>query len=238
MNHKLILKAVFLTLFLVVAVLLTIWAFPKVMELKDPAVREMYKNEVENMGISGWFIMLGIQAAQVVFAIIPREPVEVLSGLLFGAIPGLILCLLGIFIGTVIIYYVVKLLGRPFVEFFISQEKLDKLSFLHDTKKLGPLVFLLFFIPGTPKDLLTYIVPLTNLKPLHFFLISTFARIPSIITSTYAGAAIYQENLWGSIIMFAVAGGLAIVGILINKKLMAYLEKRRKKHPHKTKVSK
>ena len=50
MNHKLILKAVFLTLFLVVAVLLTIWAFPKVMELKDPAVREMYKNEVENMG--------------------------------------------------------------------------------------------------------------------------------------------------------------------------------------------
>ena len=39
-------------------------------------------------------------------------------------------------------------------------------------------------------------------------------------------------------LMFAVAGGLAIVGILINKKLMAYLEKRRKKHPHKTKVSK
>ena len=101
MNHKLILKAVFLTLFLVVAVLLTIWAFPKVMELKDPAVREMYKNEVENMGISGWFIMLGIQAAQVVFAIIPGEPVEVLSGLLFGAIPGLILCLLGIFIGAI-----------------------------------------------------------------------------------------------------------------------------------------
>lgn len=219
-DRKTIAKLVFLIVFLAVSVLLTVWAFPWVMKLQEPGFREQCKEYIQSVGISGWFIMLGVQVLQVIFAIIPGEPVEVLSGLLFGTWSGLFLCLLGILIGTVLIFCIVKWFGKPFVEMVVSKEKIDKLSFLNNSRRLELIVFILFFIPGTPKDLLTYIVPLTSIKPSVFFTIATMARIPSIVTSTFAGSSLYEGNLVASIAMFAVAGALGICGIIFNKKII------------------
>lgn len=226
-DRKTIAKLIFLLLFLTVSVLLTIWAFPWVMKLQEPAFREQCKEYIQSVGISGWFIMLAVQVLQVIFAIIPGEPVEVLSGLLFGTWSGLFLCLLGILVGTAIIYCIVKWFGKPFVEMVVSPEKIEKLNFLNNSKRLELIVFILYFIPGTPKDLLTYIVPLTNIKPSAFFLIATLARIPSIVTSTFAGSALYDGNLLTSIIMFAVAGALGICGIIFNQKIMSFFNRHR-----------
>lgn len=224
-DRKTIAKLVFLIVFLVVSVLLTVWAFPWAMKLQEPEFREQCKEYIQSVGISGWFIMLGVQVLQVIFAIIPGEPVEVLSGLLFGTWSGLFLCLLGILIGTVLIYCIVKWFGKPFVEMVVSKEKIDKLSFLNNNRRLELIVFILFFIPGTPKDLLTYIVPLTSIKPSVFFTIATLARIPSIVTSTFAGSSLYEGNLVASIAMFAAAGALGICGIIFNKKIINFFNR-------------
>jgi len=126
-------------------------------------------------------------------------------------------------VGQSIIFCVVKALGKDFVEKAAGSDALKKFKFLQDEKKLKTLIFILFFIPGTPKDLITYVVPLTKIKLKEFLVISLIARTPSVISSTYAGSA-YSDHQF---IHMAVAYGVIIVvsaiGILIYKKI----EKRR-----------
>ena len=81
------------------------------------------------------------------------------------------------------------------------------------------LCFLIFFIPGTPKDALTYFIPLTDMKLSTFLFITTIARIPSIITSTIGGHAIGVENYIFSILVFVVTGIISLVGLYVYKKI-------------------
>lgn len=229
LSRKMIAKIILTVLFLVAVVIISILAIPYMIQMQDLNMREYYKQKISSMGIGGWFVMLGVQVLQVVVAFIPGEPVEVLSGFLFGGIGGLLLCLIGTFIGTAIIFCLVKMFGKPLVDLFVSQERFEKLNFLHNTSRLETIVFILFLIPGTPKDLLTYIVPLTEINPVRFFTIATLARIPAIVTSTVAGAAIYSEHFKFSLLMFGIAIILAVIGVLLNKRITAYLKKRSKK---------
>ena len=87
----------------------------------------------------------------------------------------------------------------------IKQDTIEKSKLLNNPKKIDMLLVLLFFIPGTPKDLLVYVGGLLPIKPWKFIAISTFARFPSIISSTLAGSNLIQGN-WTSffIIYFAI----------------------------------
>jgi len=75
------------------------------------------------------------------------------------------LCLTGALIGTVIVYYLVRKFGKPLVFKFFPEEKFNAVKILNDDKKLTFTIFLLFLIPGTPKDFLTYIAGLTKINP-------------------------------------------------------------------------
>jgi len=173
---------------------------------------------------------LGIQILQIVVAIIPGELIEVLSGVLYGAVGGLFTCLAGVLIATIIIFYSVRWLGASLVTAFIKSEKLKKFKFLHNTRRLELVTFILFFIPGSPKDILTYFAGLTPIKPFRFFVISTFARIPSIITSTIVGDNLSEGKILESIIVFSATAALAGAGVLVNRfiiKRMNEKERRR-----------
>jgi uncharacterized membrane protein YdjX (TVP38/TMEM64 family) len=76
----------------------------------------------------------------------------------------------------------------------------------------------MFLTPGTPKDALTYIVPLTPIKPFLFFIMATIGRIPSILTSTYLGSSLIHNNIWHSIAIFGFSAILGIIGIIIYNK--------------------
>lgn len=105
----------------------------------------------------------------------------------------------------------------------INIEKTEKFKFLHNAKKLNLIIFILFFIPGTPKDVLTYIIPLTSVKPLHYFVITTVARIPSIITSTFAGSAIDKGQWLEMILIFCYyRGSWQFLGLYLMIKLFLF----------------
>ena len=229
LNKSLIVKLLTLIVFFIVAVGVTIWIYPYIVQLGDPAVQESYKQEIESLGWGGFLVMLGIQVVQVVFAIIPGEPVEIIACLLYGGIGGLLLCLIGVFIGTIIIYYLVKLFGKPLVDCFVSPERFEKMKFLHDERRVEWLTLILFLIPGTPKDLMTYIAPLTPIRASRFFVISTIGRLPAILTATFAGAAIYEGNYWFTFLLFAIATGLTIVGIVVQRFITMHFQKKRNK---------
>lgn len=167
---------------------------------------------------SNWFwsrlTYVGLVILQVVIAIIPGEPFEIGAGYAFGAIEGTIICMLGSTIGGTLVFLLVRKFGIKLVEVFVSVDKINSLKFLKDSKKRDVLLFFLFFIPGTPKDALSYFAGLTTIDLKTWLVITTIAKIPSIVTSTVGGNAIGMENYQFAIIVFVVTFLISVAGLL------------------------
>ncbi|NLA77862.1 MAG: VTT domain-containing protein [Clostridiales bacterium] len=143
-----------------------------------------FKSWLEGFKGGGAVLFVIIRAVQTVIKIIPAEPLEIGAGYVYGTWYGLLLCMLGTEIGSLIIIGFTKLFGMKMLNLFVPKNKLESLSYLRDSKKAGPLLFLIYLIPSTPKDLITYLAGFINMKTVTFMLITGIARIPSIITST------------------------------------------------------
>lgn len=192
---------------------------------------QAFKDFVDGYGWTGWLVALGIQMLQVFVSLIPGELVEVGLGYAFGAIEGTVLCLLGVALASALIFVVVKRFGVRVVELFIPRESIDSLKFINSERKLKRLVFLLFFIPGTPKDLFTYFVGLTRIRLSEFLVISLIARIPSVISSTFGGNLIQEERYGQAVLLFAVTGAVSLLGLWIYNRLSAKRNARRQQEP-------
>lgn len=226
-NKKNTIKTIFLIIFLLAVIGMTIFMIPIIKMLPTTEGRQRLKELVESFGAWGEVAFLGIQITQVIIAFIPGEPIEIIGGMLFGTFGGLLLCLAGTLIGTVLIFYLVKWLGQSLVSVFVENEKLKKYKILNDEKRLETVVFILFLIPGTPKDALTYLVPLTKIKPSKYFILATIARIPSVISSTLVGSNIGKGNWLMSIIIFAATAAIGLVGILYNNRFISQKEQKK-----------
>ena len=193
---------------------------PMLRFVKEP---EQFREWVNAHGFVGKLAFIGMQVLQVVVAIIPGEPLELGAGYAFGVFEGLALCLIGVFIGGALIFAFTRYFGMKAVEAFFPKEKIESLKFLQNEKRLELIAFILFFIPGTPKDLLSYVGGLTPIKWHRWLLITTFARIPSIITSVVAGNALGVKNYTLAIVVTSAtlvisAAGLIIYGVITKKR--------------------
>ena len=175
----------------------------------------VFQNIVNENPAKARLLYVVVQILQVFIALIPGEVVEIAGGLAFGAIEGMILSLIGVAIGSSVIFMLTKTLGIRFVELFVSRDKINELRFIRNGKNLEWIVFYVFLIPGTPKDLLTYVVGLTRMKLLPFLGISLLARVPSVLSSTWGGDAIINGEYTKAIIIFSVAIVCSLIGLLL-----------------------
>ena len=181
---------------------------------------EQFRAWVDSHGFWGRLAFLGMVAFQVIIAIVPGEPLEIGAGYAFGAVEGTLLCILGTTLSSVLIFLVVKKFGMRVVTLFVSEEKMRSFTFLQNTRRLNLIAFLLFFIPGTPKDVLIYLGPVLPVRPHAFFLISTLARIPSVITSTFAGSQ-FAEGSWDvSLVVFLATGAVAGLCVIFQDRIL------------------
>lgn len=194
--------------FLVLAILLK---NPLLTAIRD---RVNFRTWMQERGFLKYPLMVGIMALQVIIAFIPGEPIEIIAGYIFGAWGGLLLCLLGTALGSVLIILVVRKYGMRVVSLFVEKDQIDNLRFFKDPKKRDAAIFLLFLIPGTPKDILTY---LSGLVPIHlgkYLLLTSIARIPSIITSTMGGNMLGKHEYRYALIVFGVTMALTVIATI------------------------
>lgn len=180
---------------------------------------ELFRAWVDNRGIWGKLAYVGMCVMQIVVATIPGEPLEMCGGYAFGAVWGTILCITGLFLGSVIVFVLVRKFGQSIAEVFFSQEKLEKLHFLKDSPHRKWLFWLIFTVPGTPKDLLCYFAGLTDVSWGTWLLISSVGRIPSVITSTVSGSAIGGKNYLFAGLVFGGTLVLSLIGLLIYRRV-------------------
>lgn len=184
--------------------------------VSDP---ERFKALVESFNNWDRVAFVAIRAFQTVIKIIPAEPLEIGAGCLYGTWGGLLYCMLGTFLGSLVIIALSKLLGKRFVNVFFPVEKINSIKFLQDEKKVYFSLFFIYLIPGTPKDILTYAASITNINMVKFMIITSIARIPSIIISTIVGAEIMEKNYWLAAGIFIGTGALSIICSLIYNKV-------------------
>ncbi len=204
----------------VILTLLIAWFVgrPLIHYIQEP---EKFRAWVDSAGAMSRVYFLGIQILQVVVAIIPGEPIEMGAGYAFGAVEGTLLCMAGTIAGSMLIYFFVRRFGIKAVEIFFPIEKIENLRFLNTEKKRDALMFLLMFIPGTPKDLLAYFAPLTGMGPWTWLFITSVARIPSVVTSTIGGGALGMKNYMFAAIAIAVTLLISVAGLMIYRRICA-----------------
>lgn len=189
---------------------------PMVRLADDP---EAFRAWVDSFGPWGRLVFVGMVFLQVLVALIPGEPVELMAGYMFGALEGTLLSMAGILLGSLVIFLLVRKFGVKMVQVFFKDKEIKRLAFLKDPKKSMVLTFVLMTVPGTPKDLLSYFVGLTPVKLWQWLLIVLVARIPSLVTSTVSGAAAGEENYVLAGIVFAVTVLLSIGGLVYYRHL-------------------
>ena len=176
--------------------------------------QEGLRDYIRSFGAAGWLVFLVLQILQVFIALIPGELLESAAGFVFGPIVGTLLCYAGIVIASSLVFALTRKFGIKLVEVFVSREEINQLRFLNTEKKRDLLIFLAFFIPGTPKDLLTYFVGLTEIKFRTFLAISLVARIPSVVTSTFGGHLLGVGDYISAIIVYAATAIVSILGMV------------------------
>jgi uncharacterized membrane protein YdjX (TVP38/TMEM64 family) len=166
-----------------------------------------------------------LQTIQVVVFVIPGEIVQVAGGYIFGTWLGALLSVAGILLGTVIAFLAARLLGYSLVKIFLKPKRLERFEFLINNPRAEVAMFVLFLIPGIPKDSLVYISGLTPIKPLRFLLISMIARLPGLWGAAYIGANLQRKDYLPVWILSGAALVLFVIGILARDRIIDKLHR-------------
>ena len=176
---------------------------------------EGFRSFVDEHMLAGSLIAIFLCALQVVVAFIPGEFVEIAIGYIYGAWYGSLLCLVGITVGSIFAILIARRFGRELVYALYPKEKLEGAFLFKDKTGRNLLTFLLYLIPGTPKDCFTYAIGLTDMSILHYLLLTVLARYPSVISSCFGGHALGSSGLADAIIIMAVTAGVSVVGLFV-----------------------
>ena len=221
-----VVKFVGLVAFLALATGLVVLLWPYIGVVFQKGGVQILVDQVQAAGILGILVFFSVQLLQVIVAFIPGEVVQVAAGMVYGTVGGFLVIVLGCIASSAIVFLLVHKLGAPFVQNMVSTKYLEKFRHFEKTGKLDWVVFILFLIPGMPKDVFTYLVPLTDMPMGRFLLLSTLGRIPAMFVSCFAASSIVKGDYWTAGIIFGLAAIIAVAGILLKDKIFAFFGNR------------
>ncbi len=214
-RKKLISVGIVVLLIALIVVLVIKLCIPMVKMADEPEEFRAYMNE---NGFRGIVLFIFVIAVQVMAAFIPAGPLEMAAGYCFGAVKGALIADIGMTAGSLLIFLLVRKFGMDFIEIFIPRKKIESLKFLKTTGQSKSVIFLLFLIPGTPKDILSYGVGLTDLSLGTWLFITSVGRFPTILLTAVSGAALLGRNYDHFIIVIVLIAVTAVIGTILYRK--------------------
>ena len=169
------------------------------------------------------FIFIGLQVIQVVIAIVPGEVTGFVGGIFFGPLWGIVFSTIGLILGSWIAFNLARLVGRPLIDIIARQETIRRFDYVMKHKGLV-LAFLLFLIPGFPKDILCYLLGLGHMRQGEFLIVSTAGRLLGTTLLTIGGAFLRDER-YGA--LFTIAGigiGLILIILIYHERIEDWLK--------------
>ena len=180
--------------------------------------KEKIKHFLNSLGPWSVFVFVLLQVAQVVAAPVPGEVTGFLGGYMFGKFFGVVLSTIGLTLGSYIAFILARTFGRPLIEKFIPRSTMQRFDYLL-RHKAAFLVFLLFLIPGFPKDWLCYILGLGHLTTTEFLVIGGTGRLFGTILLTLGGSYLRHHQYVRFWILVGIGISVVIVALAYRDKL-------------------
>lgn len=223
---SLVIKSVLFILFVAGVTYITVKYASQITKLiSSPEDIPKFAELIKSYGSTSALVYIFFQMLQIVIAIIPGEPIQMAGGYIFGTLLGTLYQVIGMLIGTVFVFYISRLLGYELINSLVPQDKIKKFTSLINNPKSDVTVFILFLIPGLPKDTLVYAAGFTPIKPLRFFIISSIGRLPGLIGSAYLGSQLKNENYSTVIVLSVIILIIFILGIVFRERIIDYTHK-------------
>ena len=209
--------------FLILAIVVIVFAGltmlllrPLVSFASNPEILRVW---MQDLGIWGILIFGIFNFLQVVFAVIPGGPFELAAGYILGVVPGTLLCDITMTISSVVVFLLVRKFGIRFVELFVSRRQIENMGFLKDNQKVQSVLFFIFLLPGTPKDVVTYLAGLTNLSLKSWIFICFVGRFPATLLTALGGSALGNAKYGIVAVVIVVFAVAYLAGMRLYRKL-------------------
>lgn len=176
------------------------------------ALFEKYKTQ-------GIFFYIAAQTLQIVICIIPGQWLQFGAGYMYGFWLGYLFSLAGALIGTVLTYYIAKILGHDAMHLIFGEEKFRKMVNKLSSKKAAIIVFFIFLVPGVPKDMCNYVAGLSEIKLKPFLIVSLIGRTPGMMGSLLIGRQIGTGGYVSAAVIAGVAVAACVICVIFRKKL-------------------
>lgn len=208
----------------IAAVLALAWYFrgPLSDVFRSPEALETWLSERARLAAA---VYVAVQIFQVAVFIVPGEVVQIAGGYLFGVWLGTALSVLGIAVGSSVNFAIGRVLGEPFVATVLGEQRMARVDAVSRSPRARLGFFLLFVIPGIPKDVLCYAGGMAPMRYLTFISLSMAGRLPAIVGSTVMGGAAREGSWLVSAILFGLAVAALVVGILYHDRLTELVER-------------
>jgi uncharacterized membrane protein YdjX (TVP38/TMEM64 family) len=184
------------------------------------------KNLVASWGWMAPLVFMGIQAMQVIISPFPGEITGPVGGALFGTFWGVVYSTIGLTAGTLVCFAVGRRWGEPLVRPWLSERHWNKMSFILEAEG-AILCFILYLIPGFPKDIISYLFGISPMPFWLFALISTVARIPGTVIASYFGAHVADHQYLYALAFIAFVAALCLPFYYYRDRLVARFHRRR-----------
>jgi uncharacterized membrane protein YdjX (TVP38/TMEM64 family) len=186
--------------------------------------RPQLKRLISSFGPYSPLAYILIQILQVVIAPIPGGAVEFLGGYLFGVKAGFIYSMIGVMVGSWAAFSIARIFEKLAVEKFVSSQTMKKFDYLigHEGVILS---FLLFLIPGFPKDALCYILGLTPMHTGIFLFIATVGRIPGTLIACLQGGKAFEHQYKTFLVLLGMSALIILVFYIYHDEIHRAIKK-------------
>lgn len=177
----------------------------------------------EYKSLAAWLI-IGLQTLQVIICILPGQPIQFASSYMFGVVGGYLLSLAGVIIGAVITFYLAKILGSDALKIIFSEDKVNNYRNKINSGKGLLITFIIYLIPGFPKDLVAYVAGISKMSIIPFLIVSSIGRSPGMIGSLLFGKFFQAKNYYAIIILAIICVILLIICFVKKNDLIKILD--------------
>lgn len=146
---------------------------------------------------------IGIQILQIVICVIPGQAMQFAAGYVYTFWFGYLYSIIGAALGTIITFYLARFLGKDAIHLIFDEKKVSRFIDRLNSKQAFIMVFVIFLIPGLPKDLFTYAAGVSEMKLKAFLIISLVSRTPAMMASIMIGS-MFNKGSYGGIVVLAL----------------------------------
>lgn len=204
---------------ILIGIPLYIWFFQHQLIDDFSSIKDMKAWLMEYSGISA-LVYLGAQILQIIICIIPGQALQFTAGYIYGFWLGLILSIIGAILGSIVVYYIARFLGKDAVHIFFGERKVTEAIDQMNSRKGLVITFIIFLIPGIPKDICSYAAGISDIKLKPYLIVSLIARIPGMAGSLLIGHQIGAGGYTSAIIISAIAVVLFVLGMFFRKQII------------------